>query len=36
MFHHALMDEEERSAADALLTLLAQHPHARCSRMLAI
>lgn len=36
MFHHALMDEEERSATEALLTLLAQHPQARCSRLLSI
>lgn len=36
MFHHALMDEEERSATAALLTLLSRHPQVRCARMLAI
>jgi hypothetical protein len=36
MFHHALMDAEERRHADALLGLLAGHNQARCSPMFAL
>jgi peptidoglycan/xylan/chitin deacetylase (PgdA/CDA1 family) len=33
MFHHALMDADERAAAGALLSLITQHPRASPSRM---
>jgi hypothetical protein len=33
MFHHALMDADERRAADELLGLLASHSRARCLPM---
>ena len=36
MFHHALMDAEERRAAAELFALLAVHPQADCRPMLAI
>lgn len=36
MFHHALMDEDERRAAALLLDLVAGHPHADCRPMSAL
>jgi peptidoglycan/xylan/chitin deacetylase (PgdA/CDA1 family) len=36
MFHHALMDEDDRAAADALLSLLAEHPMASPRRMMTL
>lgn len=36
MFHHTLMDADERQAASELLAVLAAHPQAQCSPMLAL
>ncbi|MGH2734414.1 MAG: hypothetical protein ACRDKZ_02445 [Actinomycetota bacterium] len=36
MFHHAVMDRDERSAAGCLLQLLADHPRARVHSMLTL
>jgi hypothetical protein len=36
MFHHAVMDDDERSAASELITLIAEHDRAETQRMLTL